>query len=94
MLSETENTPKAYSLDIQLNIGLNIHHVLYIFGVCVKRILKFVMRHELTKEKGRCHCEKSSISSVFNDPIPVISKVLTMLLQDLVTTTEICSRLE
>ena len=39
MLPETEIIPKVYSLDIhldiQLNIGLSIHHVLYIFGVSV-----------------------------------------------------------
>ena len=39
ILPETENIQKAYSLDIhldiQLNIRLDIHHVLYIFGVCV-----------------------------------------------------------
>ena len=63
ILPETENIQKAYSLDIhldiQLNIRLDIHHVLYIFGVCVKRIFKFVMRHELTKEKGRCFMGKA-----------------------------------
>ena len=64
MLPETEIIPEVYSLDIhsdiQLNICLNIHHVLYIFGVCVKRIVEFVMRYEAAGKSslssGRAEC--------------------------------------
>ncbi len=76
MLPEIENIPKAYSLDIhldiQLNIGLNIHHVLYIFGVCLKRIYRIANTRLF-------YTEQSIVPPVFNGPISVTSQVLTIL---------------
>ena len=76
MLPETEIIQKVYSLDIhldiQLNIRLDIHHVLYIFGVCVKRIYRIANTRLF-------YTEQSIAPSVFNGPISVTSKVLTML---------------